>query len=197
MQPSITAQVTQARRDAVAPFPAVWLANALGRAGETGLEQGRMGDDKKYRRGVGVMLLNRDGKVFVGRRIDNTDEAWQMPQGGIDKGEKPWATAKRELEEETGIAPNLVERIAECPEQLKYDLPPELQGRLWGGKWKGQLQDWYLARFNGDDSDVNIATEHPEFDAWKWVDPEHLPDMIVPFKRDLYRRLLREFAEYL
>ena len=154
-------------------------------------------DEKHYRRGVGVMLLNRDGKVFVGRRIDNTDEAWQMPQGGIDKGEKPWATAKRELEEETGIPPHLVERIAECPERLKYDLPRELQGKLWGGKWKGQLQDWYLARFNGEDSDVNIATKHPEFNAWRWVDPEHLPDMIVPFKRDLYRRLLREFAQYL
>ena len=106
-------------------------------------------DDHKYRRGVGVMLLNKDGKVFVGRRIDNTDEAWQMPQGGIDEGEKPWATAKRELEEETGIPPSLVERIAECPERLKYDLPPELRGKLWGGKWKGQLQDWYLARFLG------------------------------------------------
>jgi putative (di)nucleoside polyphosphate hydrolase len=154
-------------------------------------------DDKKYRRGVGVMLLNKDGQVFVGRRIDNTDEAWQMPQGGIDKGERPWATAQRELEEETGIAPHLVERLAECPERLKYDLPSELQGKLWGGKWKGQLQDWYLARFKGDDSDVNIATKHPEFNAWKWVEPEHLPDMIVPFKRDLYRRLLREFAKYL
>ena len=91
------------------------------------------------------MLLNRDGKVFVGARIDNTDEAWQMPQGGIDEGEEPWATALRELEEETGIPPHLVERIAECPERLKYDLPDELRGKLWGGKWKGQDQDWYLA----------------------------------------------------
>jgi putative (di)nucleoside polyphosphate hydrolase len=120
-----------------------------------------------------------------------------MPQGGIDKGEEPWATALRELEEETGIAPHLVERIAACPEQLKYDLPAELQGVLWGGKWKGQLQDWYLCRFLGSDSDVDIATEHPEFCDWKWVDAERLPDMIVPFKRDLYRRLLREFAEHL
>jgi putative (di)nucleoside polyphosphate hydrolase len=150
-----------------------------------------------YRRGVGVMLLNRDGKVFVGARIDNTDEAWQMPQGGIDEGEKPWATALRELEEETGIPPRLVERISKCPERLKYDLPPELQGKLWGGKWKGQDQDWYLARFLGSDDDINIATDHPEFREWRWIDPRQLPDLIVPFKRDLYRRLLREFAEHI
>ncbi|MCL6729576.1 RNA pyrophosphohydrolase [Sphingomonas hankyongi] len=150
-----------------------------------------------YRRGVGVMLLNREGKVFVGARIDNTDEAWQMPQGGIDKGEEPWTTARRELEEETGIPPRLVERITECPERMKYDLPPELQGKLWGGKWRGQDQDWFLARFLGDDSDINIATDDPEFREWKWIEPAQLPDLIVPFKRELYRRLLREFADYL
>jgi putative (di)nucleoside polyphosphate hydrolase len=153
--------------------------------------------DDRYRRGVGVMLLNRDGKVFVGRRIDNTDEAWQMPQGGIDKGEEPWAAALRELEEETGIPPRLVERISTCPERLKYDLPPELRSKLWGGKYAGQNQDWYLARFLGGDGDVNIATKHPEFRDWKWVEPDKLPELIVPFKRDLYRRLLREFSEYL
>jgi putative (di)nucleoside polyphosphate hydrolase len=154
-------------------------------------------DDHLYRRGVGVMLLNRDKRFRVGQRIDNPTDAWQMPQGGIDKGEEPWATALRELEEETGIAPHLVERIAECPERLRYDLPEAMRHRLWGGKWRGQLQDWYVARFLGDDSDVNIATEHAEFREWKWVEPEQLPDLIVPFKRDLYRRLLREFAEYL
>lgn len=154
-------------------------------------------DNHLYRRGVGVMLLNRDGKVFVGARIDNTDEAWQMPQGGIDAGEESWETALRELEEETGIPPRLVQRITECPEKLRYDLPEDLRGKLWGGKWKGQIQDWYLARFLGDDSDVNIATEHPEFRDWKWIDPGHLPELIVPFKRDLYRQLLREFAEHL
>ena len=150
-----------------------------------------------YRRGVGVMLLNRESKVFVGARIDNTDEAWQMPQGGIDKGEEPWTTALRELEEETGIAPKLVEKLSECAERLEYDLPEELRSKLWGGKWKGQDQDWFLARFLGDDSDVNIATEHPEFREWKWIEPAQLPELIVPFKRDLYRRLLREFADYL
>lgn len=143
------------------------------------------------------MLLNRDGKVFVGARIDNTDEAWQMPQGGIDRDERPWATALRELEEETGIPPRLVERISVTPERLKYDLPEELRGKLWGGKWIGQDQDWFLARFLGDDSDVNIRTKHPEFREWKWVDPQHLPDLIVPFKRELYRQLLREFAGHL
>jgi putative (di)nucleoside polyphosphate hydrolase len=150
-----------------------------------------------YRRGVGVMLLNRDSKVFVGARIDNTDEAWQMPQGGIDQGEEPWATALRELEEETGIPPQLVERLAECPERLKYDLPEDLRDSLWGGKWRGQDQDWFLARFLGTDADVNIATKHPEFREWQWIEPDELPKLIVPFKRELYRRLLREFAEHL
>ena len=154
-------------------------------------------DDHLYRRSVGVMLLNREGKAFVGARIDNTDEAWQMPQGGIDEGEEPWETAKRELEEETGISPHLVERIATCPERLRYDLPEAARHRLWGGKWRGQLQDWYLARFLGTDEDVNIHTKHPEFREWKWVAPEQLPHLIVPFKRDLYRRLLDEFAEHL
>ena len=156
-----------------------------------------MTDDRPYRRGVGVMLLNAEGKVFVGARIDNTDEAWQMPQGGIDDGEEPWATALRELEEETGIAPHLVERIAECPERLKYRLPDEVIGVIWKEPWVGQDQDWYLARFLGRDSDVNIATKHPEFREWKWIEPAQLPELIVPFKRDLYRRLIAEFADYL
>jgi putative (di)nucleoside polyphosphate hydrolase len=156
-----------------------------------------MSVDRAYRRGVGVMLLNSEGKVFVGARIDNPDDAWQMPQGGIDEDEEPWSTALRELEEETGIAPHLVERIALCPERLRYDLPEEWRPRLWGGKWLGQEQDWFLARFLGRDEDVNIATDHPEFREWRWVEAERLPDLIVPFKRDLYRRLLDEFGDYL
>ena len=156
-----------------------------------------MTDDHPYRRGVGVMLLNQHKQVWVGRRIDNPDEAWQMPQGGIDEGEDPWATAQRELEEETGIPRHLVERVADCPERLRYDLPEELKPKFWDGKWKGQEQDWFLCEFLGHDSDVNIATAHPEFRAWKWVDPQQLPDIIVPFKRDLYRRLLEEFAGHL
>jgi putative (di)nucleoside polyphosphate hydrolase len=157
-----------------------------------------MDDPGLYRRGVGVMLLNREGKVFVGARTDNTDDAWQMPQGGIDEGEDdPWLTALRELEEETGIASYLVERIAACPERLRYDLPEEWRPKLWGGKFRGQDQDWFLARFLGRDSDVDIATAHPEFREWKWVEPQRLPDLIVPFKRNLYRQLLREFADHL
>jgi putative (di)nucleoside polyphosphate hydrolase len=154
-----------------------------------------MTNGDRYRRGVGVMLLNREDKVFVGARIDNTDEAWQMPQGGIDEGEEPWPAALREVEEETGIAPRLIQQITKCPERLKYDLPPDLRPKLWGGKYKGQDQDWYLARFLGTDADINIRTPHPEFREWKWIEPEQLPELIVPFKRDLYRRLLREFAE--
>jgi putative (di)nucleoside polyphosphate hydrolase len=156
-----------------------------------------MAHENLYRRGVGVMLLNPRGKVFVGARIDNPEDAWQMPQGGIDADEEPWATALRELQEETGIAPHLVERIAECPERLRYDLPEEWRSRLWGGQWVGQEQDWFLARFIGQDTDVHIATDHPEFREWRWVEPQLLPDLIVPFKRELYQRLLRVFADYL
>ena len=158
---------------------------------------GEMTDNQQYRRGVGVMLLNGQGKVFVGARVDNPDDAWQMPQGGIDEGEDPWATALRELEEETGIAPHLIERLAECPERLRYELPEEWRPRFWGGKWVGQEQDWFLARFLGRDSDVNIATPQPEFREWQWVEPQRLPELIVPFKRALYRRLLDDFSAYL
>jgi putative (di)nucleoside polyphosphate hydrolase len=157
-----------------------------------------MTDDNLYRLGAGIMLLNSEGKVWVGARIDNPDDAWQMPQGGIDAGEDPWATALRELEEETGIAPHLVERIAACPEQLRYDIPEEWRPRLWDGQWRGQIQDWFLCRFLGEDSDVRLdAGGHPEFRDWKWADPQQLPELIVPFKRDLYRRVLREFEPWL
>ena len=156
-----------------------------------------MTDDPLYRRGVGIMLINADRHVWVGRRIDNTDEAWQMPQGGLDEGEDSWAGALRELKEETGIRKKLVERIACHPERLRYDIPDAIAARLWGGKWKGQVQDWYLARFLGDDRDIDIATEEPEFNAWQWVDPKRLPDLIVPFKRDMYRTIVEGFADYL
>ena len=156
-----------------------------------------MDEAKRYRRGVGVMLINADKKVWAGARIDNTDDAWQMPQGGIDEGEEPWATALRELEEETGIAPRLVERLSECPERLRYELPEELRGKLGGGKWIGQDQDWFLARFLGRDEDINIATERPEFREWRWIEPERLPELIVPFKRDLYRQIIAHFSKWL
>ena len=143
------------------------------------------------------MLLNREGKVFVGQRIDNTLEAWQMPQGGIDPGEDAGDTAVRELGEETGIAPEHLELVAEAPDELTYDLPPELVGKVWKGRYRGQRQRWFLYRFTGEDADVNIATKHPEFRAWRWADPEDLPHIIVPFKRELYARVLAAFGEYL
>jgi putative (di)nucleoside polyphosphate hydrolase len=148
-----------------------------------------------YRPGAGVMLLNREGKVFVAQRLDSTLEAWQMPQGGLDEGEDPQDGALRELEEETGIARDKVEVIARCPEPLTYDLPPDLVGKLWQGRWRGQEQHWFLARFLGTDEDVNIETEHPEFRAWKWCDPDDLPKMIVPFKRELYQAVLDAFRD--
>ncbi len=146
-----------------------------------------------YRPCVGIMLVNMDGKVFVGQRLDNVVEAWQMPQGGIDEGEEAKAAALRELQEETGIRPDLVEIIAKAKDEHFYDLPPELVGKLWGGKYRGQRQYWYLARFIGQDSDIDIQTKHPEFREWKWAAPDTLPDLIVPFKRKLYRDILQEF----
>jgi len=146
-----------------------------------------------YRPCVGVMLVNMDGKVFVGQRIDNRAEAWQMPQGGIDPGEDARTAALRELGEETGVAPELVQIIGQTKEELLYDLPDDLIPRLWGGKYRGQRQMWFLLRFMGTDNDIRIDTKHPEFSAWKWVSPEMLPDIIVPFKRKLYRDVLDFF----
>jgi putative (di)nucleoside polyphosphate hydrolase len=150
-----------------------------------------------YRPAAGVMLLNREGKVFVAQRLDSTLEAWQMPQGGLDEGEEAEAGALRELEEETGIRSEHVEIVARCPAELYYDLPDDLVGKLWKGKWRGQRQSWFLARFTGSDNDVNIETEHPEFRAWKWADPSELPAMIVPFKKKLYEDVIAAFAEWL
>jgi putative (di)nucleoside polyphosphate hydrolase len=153
--------------------------------------------DLPYRPCVGVMLLNRAGQVFVGQRLDTTLEAWQMPQGGIDPGEEPLTTAIRELDEETGITADNVELIAEAPGEFRYDLPPELIGKVWKGRYRGQVQRWFLFRFTGTDADIRIATAHPEFRAWRWADPEDLPALIVPFKRDLYREVLSAFSAHL
>jgi putative (di)nucleoside polyphosphate hydrolase len=150
-----------------------------------------------YRPGAGVMLLNRDGKVFVAQRLDSTLEAWQMPQGGLDAGEDPEEGALRELEEETGIPRGKVEILARCPVELTYDLPPDLVGKMWKGKWRGQRQTWFLMRFLGEDEDVDLATAEPEFRAWKWAEPSELPALIVPFKTKLYEEIIAAFAQWL
>ena len=154
-------------------------------------------DDLPYRPCAGVMLLNHDGKVFVGQRIDNLADAWQMPQGGIDKGEDAETAARRELGEETGIASDKVELIADAGRDFDYDLPPDLAGKVWGCKYRGQRQRWFLFRFLGQDSDIDIATPHPEFRAWRWAGPDELEHLIVPFKRDLYRDVVAAFAAHL
>ena len=150
-----------------------------------------------YRPAAGVMLLNRAGKVWVGQRLDSTLEAWQMPQGGLDPGEAPEDGALRELEEETGIGRDKVEILARCDEQLLYDLPDDLLGKIWKGRWRGQSQTWFLMRFIGEDKDVNLQTKEPEFRAWRWAEPADLPELIVPFKQGLYRDVLKAFAAWL
>ncbi len=148
-----------------------------------------------YRPCVGVMLVNEQGLVFVGRRIDNREgDLWQMPQGGIDPGEDLRVAALRELWEETGVEKHQATVIAQAGEELFYDLPEELTTKIWGGKYRGQRQQWLLVRFTGTDADIRLdAHKHPEFCEWKWVDPELLPDLIVPFKKRVYRAVLEEF----
>jgi putative (di)nucleoside polyphosphate hydrolase len=152
-----------------------------------------------YRRGVGIMLLNKDKKVFVGQRVDKghliDNQAWQMPQGGIDSDEFPLEAAMREVREETGT--NKVRLIAESQEWLTYDFPKPLQSALWGGRYLGQTQKWFLMEFLGEDKDIDLNSHHPEFIAWKWVSPEDLPSLIVEFKRDLYIQILKAFESYL
>lgn len=150
-----------------------------------------------YRPAAAVMLLNAANKVFVAQRLDSSLDAWQMPQGGLDPGEDARAGALRELEEETSISSALVEFIAQSSKELFYDLPPDLVGKLWTGRYAGQRQHWFLMRFLGIDTDVDLMTKHPEFRTFQWVDPWLLPELIVPFKRSLYEAVLAEFAQYL
>lgn len=150
-----------------------------------------------YRDAAAIMLLNAEGKVFVAQRIDNLAEAWQMPQGGLDPGESAEAGVLRELEEETGIPPRLVEIIARTEAPLFYDLPADLVGKVWKGRYRGQRQFWFLARFLGQDRDVNLETAEPEFRAWRWAPPADLPALIVPFKRKLYEDVLAAFEPHL
>ena len=146
-----------------------------------------------YRLGVGLVLFNAEGLVWAGRRIDQKGDAWQMPQGGIDDGETPQEAALRELEEEIGTGK--AEIIAESKDWLTYELPPELVGVAWKGRYRGQKQKWVALRFTGQDSDIRIDTEHPEFTEWRWVEFEQLVELIVPFKRELYQQVTAEFTE--
>lgn len=159
-------------------------------------------DSLPYRPCAGVMVLNRDGLVFVGRRkggpehVDAT-HVWQMPQGGIDEGEDPYAGALRELYEETSITS--VEKVGEIADWLAYDIPRDIVGEAWKGKYRGQKQKWYALRFTGNDSEIDIATpggghHEPEFIGWQWTEMKSLPDLVVPFKRDTYEQVVKAFS---
>lgn len=154
-------------------------------------------DALPYRRCAGLVVVNRHGKVFAGQRIDNPGDAWQMPQGGIDAGEDPLRAALRELHEETGLAGPAVEYVARTAGWIPYDLPIDLVPKLWGGKYRGQTQKWFLFRFSGADASINISTKHPEFSRWAWMRPTDLIERIVPFKRATYARVFSEFAKFL
>ncbi len=152
--------------------------------------------DYLYRSGVGIMLINAKKEIFVGKRIDNNSDAWQMPQGGLDVGESEDVAMFRELKEETGIDEIHIKVLRKSAGHHYYNLPYKLQKKFWGGKYLGQKQRWYLAEFTGEESAINIATEHPEFSDWKWISNISIIDAIVGFKRELYEDVLNEFAKY-
>ena len=156
-----------------------------------------------YRPCVGLAVFNRGGRVFIGRRIggpEHTDatHVWQMPQGGIDRGEDPWPAALRELQEETSMTS--VQRLGEIAEWLNYDIPRDIVGQAWNGKFRGQTQKWFALRFTGDDSEIDIehpaGGHEPEFMMWRWEKLKNLPGLVVPFKREVYERVIAEFAKF-
>ena len=150
-------------------------------------------DARPYRRGVGAFLINGSGAVWVGRRIDTPVPAWQMPQGGIDADETPREAVLRELAEEIGTDRAVI--VGEASDWLTYDLPPDIAGRVWHGRYRGQSQKWFALRFTGTDADIDLAaSDHPEFSDWRWVPPESLVDGVIAFKRDVYARVVATFA---
>ena len=151
-------------------------------------------DNLPYRPCVGIVLANPRGHVFVGSRLDRDSDAWQMPQGGVDPGETCLGAAKRELFEETGIPERLISVEGETAGLIRYDLPDHLIGRVWGGRYKGQEQKWFLFRFHGKDEEIDIATAHPEFSDWKWMPKDEVIAQIVPFKRDVYTQVFAELG---
>ena len=148
-----------------------------------------------YRPCVGITLINQDNKIFAGQRIDNNADAWQMPQGGIDDKEEPLIAAFRELEEETGVTKKSITHIDTMDEWIPYDLPSKLVPKLWNGKFRGQIQKWFLFKFEDNDNVINIQTSHPEFAEWKWIAPNELIESIVPFKLSTYTKVLKYFKK--
>ena len=147
------------------------------------------------RKGVGIIILNKQNKVFVAKRKDNPINKWQMPQGGVDKGEDFYTAMRRELLEETSI--KSIKILKELDGFFEYELPEKLIGVIWKGKYRGQTQKWFIAKFLGNENEINLKTKHPEFIEWKWISPNKLPDVIVNFKKNLYINLLREIKKFI
>ena len=147
------------------------------------------------RTGVGIIVLNNNNQVFVGKRKDNPGDNWQMPQGGVDKGEDFITAMRRELIEETSI--KSIKILKEIKNMYQYELPNNLIGIIWKGKFRGQRQKWFITKFLGKDDEINLDTQHPEFIDWKWIDPQELPKVIVDFKKELYLNLLKEINQFI
>ena len=150
---------------------------------------------KPYRPCVGLLVINVEGLIFAGKRMDSNSKAWQLPQGGIEKGESILDAGLREMKEEIGT--NNVTFIGEMEEWLKYDLPKNLIYRLWDGRYRGQTQKWLAYKFLGEDKEININTKNPEFSDWKWINANELPELAIPFKREIYKKVLKTYSKYL